>query len=37
MITIGLVSLHVLLFILFCKLLPVLSNPPRHAAERHAS
>ena len=37
MITIGLVSLHALLFILFCKLLPVLSNPPRHAAERHAS
>lgn len=37
MITIGLVSLHVLLFILFCKLLPVLSNPPRQAAEAHAS
>lgn len=37
MITIGLVSLHVLLFILFCKLLPVLSNPPRQAAEGHAS
>lgn len=37
MITVGLVSLHVLLFILFCKLLPVLANPPRHAAERHAS
>jgi Ni/Fe-hydrogenase subunit HybB-like protein len=37
MITIGLVSLHVLAFILFCKLLPVLSNPPRQAAEGHAS
>jgi Ni/Fe-hydrogenase subunit HybB-like protein len=37
MVTIGLVSLHVLLFILFCKLLPVLSNPPRTAVERHAS
>lgn len=37
MVTIGLVSLHVLLFILFCKLLPVLSNPPRTAAEGHAS
>jgi Ni/Fe-hydrogenase subunit HybB-like protein len=36
MVTIGLVSLHILLFILFCKLLPVLSNPPR-AAEGHAS
>lgn len=32
MITIGLVALHVLAFILFCKLLPVLSNPPRTAA-----
>jgi Ni/Fe-hydrogenase subunit HybB-like protein len=37
MITIGLVSLHVLLFILFCRLLPVLSNPPREVAEGHAS
>jgi Ni/Fe-hydrogenase subunit HybB-like protein len=37
MVTIGLVSLHILLFILFCKLLPVLSNPPRPAAEGHAS
>ena len=36
MVTIGLVSLHILLFILFCKLLPVLSNPPR-PAEGHAS
>ncbi len=36
MVTIGLVSLHILLFILFCKLLPVLANPPR-AAEGHAS
>jgi Ni/Fe-hydrogenase subunit HybB-like protein len=37
MVTIGLVSLHILAFILFCKLLPVLSNPPRAAAEGHAT
>ena len=28
MVTIGLVSLHVLLFILFCKLLPVFQSSP---------
>jgi len=35
MVTIGLVSLHILAFILFCKLLPVLSNPSHTAAEGH--
>lgn len=35
-VTIGLVAFHVLLFILFCKYLPVLSNPPREAAEARA-
>ncbi len=37
MVTIGLVALHILAFILFCKLLPVLSNPPRTAVEGHAA
>lgn len=36
MITVGIVSLEVLLYILFVKYLPVLSNPARHA-EGHAS
>lgn len=37
MITIGLVALHVLLFILFCKLLPVLTAPRQPSAEGRAT
>lgn len=37
MITIGLVSLHILVFILFCKLLPVVSNPPSQGPGRRAT